>query len=88
MKKIVLAIIISCVGFGVSNTYAQVSNKKKKAKDKKEVKNKNGDKEGIQPYEKVIKKSSVSLLSTQDLIRSTISSVETISLFGLCPHLF
>ena len=60
MKKIVFAIIISCIGFGVSNTYAQASNKKKKAKDKKEVKNKSVEKEGMQPYEKVIKKSSVS----------------------------
>ncbi|MDG2343438.1 MAG: zinc-dependent metalloprotease [Flavobacteriales bacterium] len=60
MKKIVFAIIISCFGFGVSNTYAQASNKKKKGKDKKEVNKKSEGKEGIQPYEKVINKSSIS----------------------------
>ena len=58
MKKIFIYFIILCFGLNISNLTAQKSSNKKK-KNKQEINTKESKKEGIQPYEKVIKKSAI-----------------------------
>ena len=59
MKRTIFTLILLTLCFSLTNTYAQNSNKKKN-KNNKEVNKKEGNKDGIQPYGKVIKKSAIS----------------------------
>ena len=59
MKRTTFTLILLTLCFSLTNTYAQNSNKKKN-KNNKEVNKKEGNKDGIQPYGKVIKKSAIS----------------------------
>ena len=59
MKRTIFSLILLTLCFSLTNTYAQSSNKKKN-KNSKEVNKKEGKKDGIQPYGKVIKKSAIS----------------------------
>ena len=59
MKRTIFTLILLTLCFSLSHTYAQNSNKKKN-KNNKEVNKKEGNKDGIQPYGKVIKKSAIS----------------------------
>ena len=58
MKKIFISFIILCFGLNISNLTAQKASNKKK-KNKQEINTKESKKEGIQPYQKVIKKSAI-----------------------------
>ena len=59
MKRTIFTLILLTLCFSLTKTYAQNSNKKKN-KNNKEVNKKDGNKDGIQPYGKVIKKSAIS----------------------------
>ena len=59
MKRTIFTLILLTLCFSLTKTYAQNSNKKKN-KNNKEVNKKEGNKDGIQPYGKVIKKSAIS----------------------------
>ena len=59
MKKILLSSIVILLVFNFNNVNAQ-SSKQKKKKNNKEVAKKNEKKDGIQPFEKIIKKTAIS----------------------------
>ena len=69
MKRTIFSLILLTLCFSLTNTYAQSSNKKKN-KSNKEVNKKEGGKDGIQPYGKVIKKSAIS-----DNLRNTLFQI-------------
>ena len=60
MKKLVLTLFVALIGTGLPAVYGQSSKKKKKSKQKNEIKQPENSKTGIQAYEKIIKKTAVS----------------------------
>ena len=60
MKKLVLTLFVALIGTGLPTVYGQSSKKKKKSKQKNEIKKPENSKTGIQAYEKIIKKTAVS----------------------------